>query len=179
MAKNYMPWIVGGAAAVGAILLVRRSSQASVVPTTFTPAVPAPIPLTPRPTPGTTQPAPALSATDVIIRRLRSSEGAREVFSFQSMMYSWRATEYTPDGVVGPLTRSLIKRVNAVPGGPPPSDVFVPGVLGKALDYLTVYASDVTPRVIPFRLPRDVIDAVNATTHRILPTGPVLQASAA
>jgi hypothetical protein len=173
--EKLYPWVFGaGAVGLLALYLVLRRSQEqpSVAPVagydTFA-AAPDLIALAPVPT--ITEPA-----TNLIIRRLSSSEAARQIFAFQSAMYSWRATEYTPDGLLGPLTRSLIKRVNSLPGVWQPSDAFDPSMLQKGKSYLLAnYVGRVTPRVIPYRLPRNVIDAVNRSIHQVMPEGPVLQ----
>lgn len=68
-----------------------------------------PVPL---PSPGTpSSPSPSPGAT--LDSRLQSSEQAREIWIFQAILYMYAYSTMPPDGIDGPITQDLIRRVNA------------------------------------------------------------------
>ena len=109
-------------------------------------------------------PSPALVA------RLRGDDNARQVFGFQAEAYSNGATEAVPDGIDGQVTDAL---VSVMTRGQ--SSTFGPSVLANARAYIDSLGSTFSVRLLPFTLPQDVIDAVNASVQSVDPGAGPLQ----
>ncbi len=112
-----------------------------------------------------------------LIHRLRTDEGYRENFALQALFYSWGFTESVPDALMGPATRTNIRKINELYGDPAPaSDQFQQRTMNRVIDVLIRTTHLPGPyRLLPFTLPRDVVDAVNSSMNRLTPGGPALQ----
>jgi hypothetical protein len=158
-------------------------TESVVAPAPEPPAVAPPVaaPGSPPPTPTTPPPVPHTVQHQTLLQRLRGGDAARQIFGFQSALYSTGFTGVVPDGLLGPTTAGLIRSVTAMAGSPVSgvfrgrqtfSDLasanahrFATGAAGYQLVH--------SPRLIPMALPADVIRLVNASTTRV--GGPVIQ----
>lgn len=176
--KEKIPgWVlaVGGAAVIGGIVAMSRNASA-------TPSQPAPLP-EPLPTPTVTPvqrfepPPPSGYQPDQLVIRLRGSDLARQIFAFQSLMYSFNKTDHPPDGVIGPVTRQLVLDINTA-GSFPGGNSFSNRMYERAQSViLRERGLSARPeRLIPMRLPADVIQSVNMTILRDFPNAILLQA---
>lgn len=87
---------------------------------------------------------------------LRANEEAREIFALQALLYSFGATTAPPDGVAGPVTNSLI----AAYSGTPPETNYQFDTLALVRQRLQTMLPGAL-HYLPWRMPQDVIDAVN------------------
>lgn len=112
-----------------------------------------------------------------LIHRLRTDNGYRENFALQALFYSWGFTESVPDARMGPATHANIRKINEMYGDPAPADdQFRTRTMNRVIDVLIRTTHLPGPyRLLPFTLPRDVVDAVNSTMNRLTPNGPRLQ----
>lgn len=174
--------VLGGGIGFVLYLINRSNTSATTAPALVVPNPPA------------TMPAPSLTVSRVgptagpngpdpspaVVARLRSNDSeAKNVFGIQAMAYSYRVTDAIPDGIDGPVTDALISTMT---GGQ--STTYGPSVPANARAYVDNLG--VSPRLLPFTLPMDVIDSVNEQQHfidsgahplQVLPTiGPSLPA---
>jgi len=171
-------------------------------------AIPAPAPATPSPVPSSSapprlindpaimEPSPSLASTPTprpvpsrppteseihaaLVSRLRNSEEARENFGFQSLLYSWEYTDAIPDGLMGPVTRGLIKQINMADNplldSAHASDRFDRQLMNRAMNVLITRIGYSPNRLLPFTLPADVVHLANVTLDRMSPNIAVLQ----
>lgn len=180
-AKKIVPIAVGGAAIIGAVILLKPASAAAT-------ALPSPIP-TPTPTRSsapahTAAPAPVSTAADqriaqgeqfttaapgtlaAVVQRLNSTPSARPIFAFQALLFSYGATQYLPDGLMGPHTLAMIHSID------PSKNTVDRGLYAQANTLLS--ADHSLTKVIP-SMPAATIHLVNAAIVAMAPGAPLLQ----
>jgi hypothetical protein len=137
----------------------------------------------PSPAPLRTAPPSATEKRTLLINRLRSNEEARENFAFQSLLWSWEYTNAVPDGVMGQVTRGLIKQINMADNPTldiaHASDRFDGQLMNRTMQVLINLKGHSPNRLLPFTLPIDVVHAVNTTFDRLSPNIAVLQVAVA
>jgi hypothetical protein len=96
-------------------------------------------------------------------------------------MYSWRQTNAAPDGIWGPITSGLARKVAIAAGFPTQStstysDQFLrwlPGALITLTGNQDI--NQANPRLLPFNLPLATHQAVNTSIASVSTQGPWLQ----
>lgn len=178
------PWALALGAGVGAYVLFRSSGSGAALP-----PVPAPVsdptPSTPRvPSPGGSSPTPTGSSPSATLQRLVAAGAAgalaRQVFYVQSLIYSYGPDDAfgAPDAVLGPQTWTAINTLRRAAGIPQDTTwtADVPQQVVSGLKTALGMLPD--PRILPFALPRAVVDRINAEVVPVAGRGaPVLQAS--
>jgi hypothetical protein len=113
-------------------------------------------------------------APATLISRLRTSDSARQIFALQSLFYSYGFTNASPDGLEGPVTDGLIAQINSLGSFTNEPARFTARSIGNAAAVLS-QRYGAPRRVIPFTLPNDVINLVNASIARVSSLAPLLQ----
>lgn len=173
-------------AGVGAVVYFAtrpRPAVAGVPNTTLTPTTgtaTTTTPSAPRSIPTFTPPPPSgLGSEPALIARLRGGDQARRIYYLQSLLYSAGMTDVPPDGLAGPVTASWVRDINQRAGFPNDPTTVTDAVLARLpLAVSEIQGPNLTYRVVPQRLPQDVIDLVNATARRAYPVAVLLQAQA-
>lgn len=148
---------------VGVLLLTQKSQAANMLPLT------GPNPLA-RPT---TTPNTTATTTD-LVTRLSTSQLSRAIYNFQALLYEYGYTNAVPDGVDGPVTRSLTDQV----------DRDTQGITGTPLEkahfaVLVRFGVNAQPiRTVPDVLPVSVINQLNADARLLDPNAVLIQANA-
>ena len=127
----------------------------------------------------TSQTAPPINT---LIQRLTSNQMSRYIFLFQAGMYSYYQTEALPDGMNGPVTQSLVDKVNLAANPTGPSVAFSALTLRSlyaALQSLTgeTNLTQADVRVLPdsISLPASLVNRINADGRAVAPDVPLLQ----
>lgn len=188
-AKQIVPIVFGGAAVVGAVMLLKPSSASAMtsIESSRPVSLPAPAPHAPAtPAPPTadarigrgeqfTTNAPGTPAA--IVSRLNSGPMlVRQLFAFQALLYSYGFTPYYPDGLMGDHTRAMIEDINTIAGADHPTSTFSPSLYALANDKLS--RSYTLNKLIP-SLPANTIHLVNQAIVAMAPGAPLLQVQAA
>lgn len=182
-AKKYVPIAIGGAAIVGAVILLKPASAGAMtsIESSRTPVLlphPASHPATPAPPAADTRIAhgeqfttPAPGTPAAIVQRLNSTPSSRPVFAFQALMYSYGATPYLPDGGMGPHTLAMIHTVD------PALSTVTSDLYARAATQLAAGGHPLN-KLIP-KLPVATIRLVNQAIAAMAPGAPLLQVEAA
>ncbi len=143
--------------AVAATLPATTASVATTPPTTTF----APPPVsgyyqgTPQTSIGTTSGPNGRDPSPALVARLRGDMNAKYIFDIQALAYSYGVTNAIPDGIEGPVTDAMISTMT---NGQYTS--YSPSVFLIARGYVDGLGNQ--PRLLPFTLPSDVIDQLNA-----------------
>lgn len=115
-------------------------------------------------------------APSAVVNRLRTSDSARQAFALQALIYSTHTSDQVPDGIASTARSELADLAGiAVPVGSV-SATLSPASLAQVRQYLFSQNPGQTLRFLPFALPQDVIDSVNATAAAIDSSAIQLQA---
>lgn len=183
-AKQIMPIAIGGAAIVGAVILLKpASANAMTAPEASRPlgppAPPPSLPAAPPPVTADTRIAHGEQFTTAapgtpaaIVTRLNNTPASRPIFAFQALMYSYGMTPYLPDGATGAHTTAMIHVINQLAQNTNP-DTFTPGLYAIANDKLSAAGHSLN-KIIP-SLPANTIHLVNQAIVAMAPGAPLLQ----
>jgi len=111
---------------------------------------------------------------------LRRDARARKIFLFQAAMYSYLNQDQIPDGIMGPLTQPMITSINDASGNASASPNWSDNVLKRLAPGMKVILgvsdlSQASARVLPFDLPRDLVNQINADGLAVAADVPLLQ----